>query len=83
MFVRPAIPALVLLVLIAGCKSQEQEGHRVTSYDGPTHEWTIIRAGTFDGKYLRKRLIVRCTFFKWGPRVGPGNGCVPSPKSGD
>jgi hypothetical protein len=30
--------------------------------------WTILRAGTFDGKHLRKHLTVVCSLWKWGDR---------------
>jgi hypothetical protein len=52
----------------------EPEGYRVIAYDARTHQWTILRTGTFDGKYLRKRLTVVCSFWKWGDRepvIGP------------
>jgi hypothetical protein len=61
--------AASILFLVTGCrKPQEPEGYRVTSYDAATHQWTIIRTGTFDGKFLRKRLIVRCTSYKWADK---------------
>jgi hypothetical protein len=41
-------------------------GYRVVSYDAATHQWTILRNGTFDGKYMTKRIIVVCSFYKWG-----------------
>jgi hypothetical protein len=49
-------------------KRPEPEGYRVVAYDARTHQWTILRTGTFDGKYLRKRLTVVCSLFKWGDR---------------
>jgi hypothetical protein len=39
---------------------REPEGYRVVSYDAATHQWTILRNGTFDGKYLVKRMTVIC-----------------------
>jgi hypothetical protein len=42
-----------------------EDGYRVLSYDAGTHQWTILRTGTFDGKYLRKRLTVICASYKW------------------
>jgi hypothetical protein len=58
---------VALLVLFAGCKKQaEPEGYRVVGHDAGTHEWTIIRTGTFDGKYLTKRMTVVCYFYQWG-----------------
>jgi hypothetical protein len=71
MLPKPTIGLLFLALLgLSSCKSKEPEpeGYRVTSYDGNTHEWTIIRTGTFDGKFQRKRLIVICNFFVWGNR---------------
>jgi hypothetical protein len=59
---------LLALAALLGCTKQapEQEGYRVISYDGTTHQWTILRSGMFDGKYLRKRLVVVCDSYKWG-----------------
>ena len=61
-------PVLVaLLTLSLGCtKKPEPEGYRVVSYDAATHQWTILRNGTFDGKYLTKRIMAVCTLYKWG-----------------
>jgi hypothetical protein len=63
--------SVALLLSIAsfstGCKRQlEPEGYRVVAYDGHTYQWTIIRTGTFDGQYLKKRLVVVCSSYKWG-----------------
>ena len=54
---------LALFVIGIGCTSKkpEPEGYRVMSYDATTHHWTILRTGTFGGKYLRKRLTVVCS----------------------
>ena len=58
---------LTLLALSPGCtKKPEAEGYRVLSYDAGTHQWIILRTGTFDGKYLTKRLTVVCSSYKWG-----------------
>ena len=58
---------LTLLTLSPGCtKKPEAEGYRVLSYDAATHQWVILRTGTFDGKYLTKRLTVVCSSYKWG-----------------
>ena len=64
-----AILALVLAVSLAsaGCKNKpEPEGYRVVGFDRQTMQWTIIRNGTFDGKYLKKRLIAVCDLYQWG-----------------
>jgi len=55
-------------LLFSACekKKPELDGYRVVGYDALTHQWTILRTGTFDGQYLRKRLIVICSFYKWG-----------------
>jgi len=65
------------------------------SYDANTHQWVILRTGTFEGKFLRKRLTVVCDSFRWGDRqsvLGPdachlqvGRLIVPNPfrKDGD
>jgi len=61
--------ALLGLLISTGCKKQQQperDGYRVVGYDGATHQWTIMRNGVFDGKYLRKRLTVICNFYQWG-----------------
>lgn len=58
---------LALLMLPLACtKKQEPAGYRVVSYDAATHQWTILRTGTFDGKYLTKRLTVICSSYTWG-----------------
>jgi hypothetical protein len=58
---------LILLMVFFGCaKKREVAGYRVVSYDAVTHQWTIFRSGTFDGKYMTKRIIVVCSFYKWG-----------------
>ncbi len=58
---------LVLFMVLLGCtKKPEPEGYRVVAYDASTHQWTILRTGTFDGKYLTKRLTVICSLYKWG-----------------
>jgi hypothetical protein len=51
------------VLFCVGCKKQPQaqvEGYRVVGWDGRTQTYTIIRNGTWDGKYLVKRLVVRC-----------------------
>ncbi|MGA9669973.1 MAG: hypothetical protein WBQ94_12240 [Terracidiphilus sp.] len=59
--------ASIVLTLSLGCKKvREPEGYRVVSFDAASHQWTIIRNGTFDGKYMTKRLVVVCMFYKWG-----------------
>jgi hypothetical protein len=81
---------LVLSLSSTSCKKkQEPEGYRVVGFDKQTKQWTIIRSGTFDGKFLRKRLIVVCDFYKWGDHetvTGPdacnlqvGRNLVPNP----
>ena len=70
---------VVLLTLSLACTRKRTEetdadGYRVIGYDARTHQWTILRTGTFDGKYLRKRLTVVCSVWKWGDRepvIGP------------
>jgi hypothetical protein len=84
----------IFITLLCGCKPKhEQEGYRVVSYDAPSHQWTIIRNGTFDGKYMEKRLVVECMFYKGGEQQnvdGPeachlqvGRLIVPSLESGN
>jgi hypothetical protein len=62
------LPVLLsALVVSLGCKKRsEPEGYRVVGYDATAHEWTILRNGTFNGKYLTKRLTVVCSSYKWG-----------------
>jgi hypothetical protein len=36
------------------------EGYRVMAYDGRTHQYTIHRNGTVDGRYLVKKIVVLC-----------------------
>jgi hypothetical protein len=61
-------PMLLAFVMVSlGCtKKPEVEGYRVVSYDAATHQWVILRNGTFEGKYLTKRITVVCSFYKWG-----------------
>lgn len=57
---------LAILTLFPGCtKKPEPEGYRVISYDAATHQWIILRTGTWDGKYLTKRLTVVCSSYQW------------------
>jgi hypothetical protein len=58
---------LAFFMVFLGCtKKPEPEGYRVVNYDAATHQWVILRNGTFDGKYLTKRITVVCSFYKWG-----------------
>jgi hypothetical protein len=86
--------ASIVLTLSLGCKKvREPEGYRVVSFDAASHQWTIIRNGTFDGKYMTKQLVVVCMFYKWGEHEtvdGPdachlqvGRLIVPSLESGN
>jgi hypothetical protein len=83
MFSNQRIIALtILLLLIVGCKKPTQavtepEGYRVVSYDSNTREWTIIRTGTFDGKFLRKRIVLICQSYTLGahPTVSGEDAC--------
>lgn len=70
------IITLLVFTITLGCakKKTEPEGYRVMAYEAATHQWTILRTGTFGGKYLRKRLVVVCDFYKWDnhePVKGP------------
>ena len=62
------LPVLLALVILSlGCSQKPgPEGYRVIGYDATTQQWTIIRTGTFDGKYLTKRLTVICSLYHWG-----------------
>jgi hypothetical protein len=93
---RRIVPTLLLfsaLALSFGCRRHEVEGYRVDSYDAVTGRWVLPRNGTFDGKYLTKRLVVVCDFYKWGQReavVGStacnlrvGQMMVPNPLPGE
>src|SRR5579864_8490072 len=58
---------LILLLLFVGClKKAEPEGYRVIGYDAETHQWTILRSGRFDGRYLKKRITAICSLYRWG-----------------
>src|SRR5262245_50491155 len=53
----------------------EPSGYRVISYDGTSKTWTILRNGTFDGKYMVKRIIVACNAHRYSngnTLEGPG-----------
>jgi len=59
--------ASICVAFCVGCKSANRpEGYFVTGYDASSQQWTILRTGTFDGKYLKKKLVVRCLFYKSG-----------------
>lgn len=62
----------LVLAAAAACSSKsevrEPEGYRVLSHDTKTGEWVILRNGTFDGKYMVKRITVVCDFYKSGDR---------------
>lgn len=86
--------ASIVLTLSLGCKkTHEPEGYRVVGFDAASHQWTILRNGTFDGTYMTKRLVVVCMFYKWGEHEtvdGPdachlqvGRLIVPSLESGN
>ena len=73
---------VVVLTVVAlnngGCTHKPVvEGYRVMSFDSTTGQWIILRSGTFDGKYLTKRMTVVCEFYKWGARerVSGPNAC--------
>lgn len=58
----------------ASDNASKREGYRVISYDSSTHQWTIIRSGTFDGKFIMKKLVVVCVSSVFGnsrPVYGP------------
>jgi hypothetical protein len=91
---------LILTLALAstlGCSPRkavkEIEGYRVLSHDTRTGEWVILRNGTFDGKYLVKRITAVCDFYRWGNRemvIGPdacdlqvGQMMVPNPFAKD
>jgi hypothetical protein len=57
------IGVLLAAALLIGATDKQPEGYRVTGYESKTHEWTIIRTGTFDGGFQTKRLIVVCQLF--------------------
>ena len=63
---------LFILVIVAiinsGCTDKPVEGYRIMSVDSATGQWVILRNGTFDGKYLTKRMTVVCQYYKWGNR---------------
>jgi hypothetical protein len=63
------IIGLMVAVFMAGCtKKPVIEGYRVMSFDSTTGTYIILRNGTFDGKYLTKRITAVCQFYKWGSR---------------
>lgn len=64
-FLARTLVPIPFLSLTPGCaKTAEPEGYRVVSFDAATHQWLIIRNGTFDGKYLEKRITAVCSFYK-------------------
>jgi hypothetical protein len=65
--------------LSVGCTKEkpEVEGYRIVGYDAAVGQWTILRNGTFDGKYLVKRITAVCDYLKRGngERVTGPNAC--------
>jgi hypothetical protein len=54
---------LAVIGFFLGCtKKPQPEGYRVISYEAATHQWTILRTGSFDG--LTRRLTVVCSSYK-------------------
>lgn len=66
----------ILGVLLPGCRKAryEPEEYRVINYDSRTHQWTLIRTGSFsDGasqppRFMRKRMLLVCNSYQWGHR---------------
>jgi hypothetical protein len=60
---------IFLIALVLGCaasanaQTPEPEGYRVVAHEAKTHEWTIIKNGTFNGEFQAKKLVVRCLSF--------------------
>ncbi|MCX6544428.1 MAG: hypothetical protein NTV05_08435 [Acidobacteria bacterium] len=58
------------VAMTLGCEQtavvKDVEGYRVVSHDTKTGEWVILRNGTFDGKYLVKRITAVCNYYQWG-----------------
>jgi hypothetical protein len=54
---------------VAFAECNEPRGYRVMAYDGRTHQYTIHRNGTFDGKYLVKKIVVVCQSYQAGNRA--------------
>jgi hypothetical protein len=69
--------AIVVAFTIGCTKKPIVEGYRVMSFDSTTGQWIILRNGTFDGKYLTKRITAVCEYYRWGSRerVGGPNAC--------
>ena len=69
---RTSLMLLALALAATSCSRKEDvkvvEGYRVTGHDARTGEWEIIRNGTFEGKYLVKRMTALCSFVIWGDR---------------
>ena len=61
-------PLLLVVAHLNICCNKQPlvEGYRVSSFDSTTGKWIILRNGTFDGKYLTKRITAVCDFYKWG-----------------
>jgi hypothetical protein len=55
---------IAFVVVSLGCANRpvSPDGYRVLSYEAKNLHWVILRTGTFDGKYLIKRLTVICSF---------------------
>ena len=59
---------VIVIVVHIGCAKKAVEGYRIMSFDSATGQWVILRNGTFDGKYLTKRITAVCEYYKWGSR---------------
>jgi hypothetical protein len=61
---------LIITTIMAGVTvAQPQptsEGYRVRAYDGRTHQYTIHRDVTFDGKYMVKKIVMICKLYQIG-----------------
>lgn len=68
----PAVTQMVktilwlIVALTIGCTKKPVEGYRVMSFDSRTGQWIFLRNGTFDGKYLTKRITAECYCHEWG-----------------
>lgn len=73
-----AVSLAALLIVLSGCKKPAPvEGYRVVKFDAASQQWTLLRNGTWDGKYMLKRLVLVCDFYQWAdhPAVDGADAC--------
>ena len=63
---------LFSLIAFAGCKQKAEpaKSYQVISYDGKTHEWTLVFRSAFNEPSVKRRLVVVCLYHELGKTKG-------------